>query len=228
MASAGYNLFCPLARACEVLERRWTLLILLELWNGSTRFNELRRGVPGISPTLLSRRLKEMEAQGLVERVEDRAKGTVDYLRTPMAVELEAAMDQLGQWAYRHMGAEVALDTPDPDYLMWNLRRKVDPAHLPARRVVVRFRFTDGPKGGSSYWLVVRPGAPVDLCKSDPGFDVDLYVDAELAALASVWMRHMSWRAALDRGSIGLSGDARLARSIDKWLLECGYACAAA
>ena len=92
MTAKSYNLFCPLAMACEIVEPRWTLLILAEMASGSTRFNEIRRGVPGISPTLLSKRLKEMEAQGLVERLEDHARGTVDYLRTPLAVELEPAI----------------------------------------------------------------------------------------------------------------------------------------
>ena len=92
MTAKSYNLFCPLAMACEIVEPRWTLLILAEMASGSTRFNEIRRGVPGISPTLLSKRLKEMEAQGLVERLEDPARGTIDYVRTPLAVELEPAI----------------------------------------------------------------------------------------------------------------------------------------
>ena len=99
MPSKSYGLFCPLAMACEILEPRWTMLILNELWSGATRFSEIRRGVPGISPTLLSKRLKEMEKRGLIERLEDTAKGTVDYIRTPMAIELEPALMSLGEWA---------------------------------------------------------------------------------------------------------------------------------
>ena len=61
MSNESYHHFCPIAKACEILEPRWTLLVLCELLNGATRFNDIRRGVPSMSPTLLSKRLKEME-----------------------------------------------------------------------------------------------------------------------------------------------------------------------
>ncbi|EPX79515.1 winged helix-turn-helix transcriptional regulator [Salipiger mucosus] len=223
MSDGDYNLFCPLAMACDALEPRWTLLILLEMWNGSTRFNELRRGVPGISPTLLSKRLKEMEKTGLVERVHDPARDTVDYLRTPMAIELEPVIDQLGRWARRHMRAEVALRDLDPDALMWNLRRKVDASELPRRRIVVRFHFTDCTGDEALYWLIARPGADVDLCKKDPKFDVDLFVEATSRAVAAIWLGYSSWREEIARDTVFLSGDPVVERTIDRWLLECGF-----
>ena len=110
MTNSHYGLFCPLAMACEILEPRWTILILGEMSGGASRFNEIRRGVPGISPTLLSRRLREMEAHGLVERLEDTAKGTVDYVRTSKAKELQPALRMLAEWAYKHVESEVALE----------------------------------------------------------------------------------------------------------------------
>jgi DNA-binding HxlR family transcriptional regulator len=223
MTSKTYNLFCPLAMACEVVEPRWTLLILLEMWNGSTRFNELRRGVPGISPTLLSKRLREMEAQGLIERLEDTAKGTVDYVRTPMAIELEPAMDHLGAWAYRHMRVDVEPRRLNTDYLMWNLRRKVDQTLLPKRRVVVRFHFTDRKKDQATYWMIAKPGMAVDLCKTNPNFEVDLFIEADSKALAGIWMGYTDWNTEITRESVFLSGDPMLTRTIDKWLVECGY-----
>jgi DNA-binding HxlR family transcriptional regulator len=220
VTSKTYGLFCPLAMACEVLEPRWTLLILNELWGGATRFNEIRRGVPGISPTLLSRRLKEMEQRGLIERLEDSAKGTVDYLRTPMAIELEPALMALGEWAYRNVKADVVLDDLDPDYLMWNLRRKIDPLELPERRVVVRFHFADLKETEASYWILARPGLAVDLCMADPGFDVDLFIEADSKAMASVWMGYSTLAAERSRDRISLMGDPRLIKTIDRWLLK--------
>ena len=139
MSDHRYGLFCPLAMACEMIEPRWTMMILGEMWGGATRFNEIRRGIPGISPTLLSKRLKEMEARGLIERIEDAAKGTVDYLRTPKAIELESILDGLALWAYRHIEADVALDDLNVDYLMWNIRGKVDASVFPKRRTVIVF-----------------------------------------------------------------------------------------
>ncbi len=220
MAIKSYGLFCPLAMACEVVEPRWTLLILNELWSGATRFNEIRQGVPGISPTLLSKRLKQMKKQGLIERLEDTAKGTVDYIRTSMAIELEPALMSLGEWAYRNIKADVVLDDLNPDYLMWNLRRKIDPSALPARRVVVRFHFTDLKEDQATYWLIARPGMAVDLCMADPGFDVDLFVEAVSKSMASAWMGYSSLQAEMSHDRIILTGDPRLIKTIDKWLLK--------
>ena len=220
MTSKSYGLFCPLAMACEVLEPRWTLLILEEMWCGSTRFNEIRRGVPGISPTLLSKRLKEMEERGLIERLEDRAKGTVDYIRTPLAIELEPALLALGDWAYNNIKAEIALDDVNPDYLMWNLRRAINQSKLPERRLVVRFHFTDLKQGQASYWLITKPGMPVDLCMTDPGFDVDLFVETASKTMASVWMGYTSLSGAISSDRILLIGDAQLTRTIGRWLVK--------
>lgn len=224
MTTKNYGLFCPLAMACEVIEPRWTLLILAEMWAGASRFNELRRGVPGISPTLLSKRLKEMEKHGLVERVEDPAKGTVDYIRTTLAIELEPAITLLGEWAYRNVEAKVALDDLNLDYLMWNLRRTIDQSALPPRRVVVRFRFTDVRESQSTYWLIAKPGTAVDLCMTDPGFDVGLFVEAESRALAAVWMGYSSFPAVIAEDKVFLTGEPRLIRTIDRWIVKCEYA----
>ncbi len=223
MTTKGYGLFCPLAMACEVVEPRWTLMIIEEMWSGSTRFNEIRRGVPGISPTLLSKRLKELEKRGLIERLEDAGKGTVDYIRTPMAIALEPALMALGEWAYRHLEAKIALDNLNPDYLMWNLRRKIETSELPRRRIVVRFHFTDVKQDQSTYWLMAKPGLSVDLCMSDPGFDVDLFIEADLKAMTSAFMGYSSVQIEMSRDRIFLSGDRRLIRTIDRWLVQCEY-----
>jgi DNA-binding HxlR family transcriptional regulator len=226
MTAKSYNLFCPLAMACEIVEPRWTLLILAEMASGSTRFNEIRRGVPGISPTLLSKRLKEMEAQGLVERLEDPARGTVDYLRTPLAVELEPAMALLGEWSYRNLQAKVSLDDPNPDYLMWNLRRTIETSALPKRRIVIRFHFTDIKENQATYWLVAKPGMDVDLCMTDPSFDVDVFVEADSKALISAWMGYSSLQCEISKDRIFLSGDPLLVRKIDEWFGRCEFAAA--
>jgi len=226
MSIKSYGLFCPLAMACEIIEPRWTLLILLEMAAGATRFNDIRRGVPGISPTLLSKRLKELERNKLIERLEDTTKSTVDYVRTPMGIGLEPALRMLGKWAYQNIEAEVALDELRPGYLMWNLRRKIDPFALPDRRVVVRFHFTDLKENDATYWLIARPGMPVDLCVIDPGFDIDCFVEADSKAIASVWMGYSSWQAEISDDRIFLSGDVRLTKTIDRWLVKCSFAVA--
>ena len=180
-------MFCPVVKACDVLEPRWTLLILTEMWWGSTRFNEIRRGVPGISPTLLSQRLRQLEAHGLVERIEDPATGTVEYIRTQAGRELEPIIQALGEWAYRNMDADDQLCWIDPKFFMWNMRRNIDVSALPRRRVVLQFSFPRYEREPRDYWIVTRPGAQVDVCFQDPGFDVDLFVSAELRSLVSVF-----------------------------------------
>ena len=121
-----YGLFCPTSKASEVLEPRWTIQILGELWEGATRFNEIRRGIPNISPSLLSKRLKEMQENGLIERVEDRATGNVEYFRTQMAIDFEPIQHAMAMWAQKHVEADVALSEKDADVLMWTLRKRIE------------------------------------------------------------------------------------------------------
>ena len=121
---------------------------------------------------------------------------------------------------YQNIEAEVTLEGLMPDYLMWNLRRKIDPSELPQRRIVVRFQFTDLKEMAATYWLIAKPGVAVDLCVADPGFDVDLFIEAQAKAMASVWMGYSSLRAEMSRDCIWLTGDRLLIKTIDKWLLK--------
>ena len=224
MANAPYGLFCPMAKAAEVLEKRWTLLILCEMWEGASRFNELRRSVPGISPTLLTKRLRELEANGLVERVEDPSKGTIDYIRTPKAIELEPAMQMLSDWAYRHVEKEVALKDLNADYLLWNIYQKVDTSVFRNQRVVIRFHLTDVPNEQATCWFIAKPCGSKEICMTDPKFDVDLYIEAQSTALASVFMGYSMLEQEVSSGTIFVTGDAYLIRRIDDWFVKTGYA----
>ncbi len=227
MSHDGYNQFCPVAKACEVLEPRWTLLILCEMWSGSTRFNEIRRGVPGMSPTLMSKRLKEMEQRGLVTRYENPGSGEITYRTTKIADELEPIVYALGNWAHRNVDKDVSLEHLDARLLMWNMRRKIDPAALPrARKSVIQFIFPELPAAERNYWLIARPGTPTDLCLIDPGHDVDLYITADLRALTSAWMGFSSLQGEIGRDRITLIGDPGIAASIDEWMVRSRYACA--
>ncbi len=217
-------LFCPMLMACKVLEPRWTMVILTEMWCGSTRFNDIRRGVPGISPTLLSKRLKELEAHGLVERIEDRATGTVDYLRTEAARDLEPILDALGKWAFRHTDADDQLCWLDPKFFMWNVRRAINTDALPARRVVLKFSYPDLQEAPRDFWIVARPGVHADVCFIDPGFDVDLYITAQLRALVAVYFGRARLGDELRAGRITLVGSVALERSITDWLVLSSYA----
>lgn len=223
MPKPRYGRLCPITHACDVLGPRWTIPILCELWAGSTRFNDIRRGVGAISPGLLSRRLKELEEAGLVERIEDRATGTVDYVRTDKAIELEPALNALAEWAQRNIDAEIALCGTNLSTLMWSMRRWININELPRRRVVIRFHFNDQGLAYDTYWMVVEPGTQPELCTSIPGLDVDLFVETDVISLAAVLSGRTSIAREIELGSMFLSGDAGLAHTMDRWLPS-GYA----
>lgn len=226
MSSDGYDSFCPVAKACDIIEPRWTLLILCELSHGATRFNEIRRGVPGISPTLLSKRLKEMERNGLVRRVASDA-GEPGYATTPMADELKPVVQALGRWAHRNIDKDVSLQKLDARLLMWNMRQKIDTGALPrGRTTVIQFTYPELTESERHYWLVARPGQPVDLCLLDPGHDVDLFIRADLKAMTAAWMGWSSLRSEIDANAVVLIGDRTLIATLDKWMVRSSFAAA--
>ena len=145
MSDSVYPTFCPVAMAADMLEPRWTMLVLSEMWSGSTRFNEIHRGVPGMSPALLSKRLKDMEAKGLVARRSNPATGHAEYITTARADELEPIIRQLGEWAHRNVDTDVSLTCLDARMLMWNVRRKINRGALPMQKCVIQFTLKHEP-----------------------------------------------------------------------------------
>ena len=223
MQAQSYQQFCPVAMACEMLEPRWTLLILCEIWSGSTRFSDIQRGVPGMSPSLLSKRLKDMARQGLLTRAIGADKHT-DYRTTPMADELEPLVHELGAWAHRHVDPKMQLKCLDDHLLMWNIRRKIQVTDRFRRKAIIQFIIKVSGKTDRNYWLIVRPDGDTDLCMIDPKFDVDLYVSADLKALTSAWMGHSSFAEEIAHETIVMTGDADLSRSLPQWLKRSSFA----
>lgn len=219
MTQGSYQQFCPVAMAAEVLCTRWTMVLLRELIAGSTRFNDLRRGVPRMSPTLLSKRLKDLETCGIVERLEVAdAPGIYEYALTPAGRDLRPVIESLGIWGQRWVEAQPSLRNLDPGLLMWDMRRNLDPTPMPDRRVVIQFLYQDLLKPRQNWWLIVEPGEEVDLCSVDPGFDVDLYVVTDLRTMTAIWMGLETVRHARDRRQLTLTGDPHLANQMQKWL----------
>lgn len=218
MKAKPYGIVCPITHACEVLEPRWTIPILSEMWGGSTRFNDIKRGVGNISPALLARRLRELEAHGLVERIEDKASGQVDYLRTQRAIDLEPALDALARWAQCNIEARSALADLDVSHLMWQMRHYIDQEQLPRCQVVIQFRFNNPGLDYNTYWALSRPGASIEICTAIPGFDVDLYIETDKVSLTSIILSRTTIARELEAGRLYLSGNAALARTMDRWL----------
>jgi DNA-binding HxlR family transcriptional regulator len=224
MPQTVYPNFCPVAMASKMIEPRWTLLVLSEMWAGACRFNEIQRGVPGMSPALLSRRLKDMEANGLIQRRDGGTRGHAEYVTTPIADELEPLVHELGEWAHRNVDCQVSLQHLDARTLMWNIRRKINRLELPQHRCVIQFTLEDAPRQTANYWLLFKPGVETDLCYSDPAFSVDLFIVCELRALTSAWMGHTSFEEEIESGRIVLIGHQTMARNLTKWLIRSSYA----
>ena len=204
-----YAQYCPIARACEVLGDRWTLLIARDMLVGARRFNELSRGLPGLSRSLLSRRLRQMEVTGLVRRAAD-GDG---YELTPAGEELRPLVFGLAEWGARHAFGEPRPEELDPEVLMWWMSGRIDVDGLD-RRMVVQVDVTDARR---SFWLVVEP-ADVSVCYTDPGFPVDVVLSGALPALYDVWLGGVELLDAVDSGAVQLHGDRRAVAAIPGWL----------
>lgn len=219
MTQRSYKQFCPVAMAAEVLCTRWTVVLLRELVAGSTRFNDLRRGLPRMSPALLSQRLKELEASGVVERIAMLGEpGVFEYRLTQAGRDLESLVDAFGIWGQRWVSTELSLQQLDASLLMWDMRRSLDLKPMPKRRSVIQFRYPEQAAKDRSFWLIVEPEAPVDLCSVDPGFEVDLYVSTDLRTMTGIWMGVDTVRAALASQRMALVGDQQLASDMQSWL----------
>ena len=218
MTVAGYQQFCPVAMAAEILCTRWTIVLLREMFAGSTRFNELRRGVPRMSPALLSRRLKELEDAGIVARAPSSESGVSEYHLTEAGRDLKPLVEAFGIWGQRRIESKLSLQNLDADLLMWDMRRNLNVSPMPNRRSVVEFVFPRLPAAYRRYWLVVDPKEGVDLCKIDPGFEIDLYVSVDLRTMTAIWMGLDTVRAAVGGQRMVLTGDKQLASSMQTWL----------
>ncbi|WP_193177394.1 winged helix-turn-helix transcriptional regulator [Oricola nitratireducens] len=223
MPETAYPRFCPVAMAAEMIEPRWTMLVLCEMWSGSSRFSEIQRGVPGMSPGLLSKRLKDMETKGLISRVNNPATGQFEYLTTPLADELEPLVRQLGEWAHRNIDSEVSLQNLDARMLMWNIRRKINRLELPKQKCAIQFTLKNPPGDIANYWLVIKPGMETDLCFTNPRFDIDLFIVCQLRALTSAWMGHTRFEHEIEAGNITLIGHELMARNLTKWLIRSSF-----
>ncbi len=210
----SYGQFCPVAKAMELLDERWTILVIRELLDGSRHFNDLRRGVPKMSPALLSKRLQTLMRAGLVERSE--SDGRTSYVLTKGGRELHDVVHAIGVWGMRWI-PEIGDEDLDPHLLMWDFHRKVPIDKWPRTRTVLAFRLTRVAPKASSWWLTVADGR-ADVCDFDPGYDVAATVSCTLRALTEVWRGDVSWSAALRDGSVSIDAPSQVRRLVPEWI----------
>ncbi|MBC8038560.1 MAG: transcriptional regulator [Rhizobiales bacterium] len=213
----SYGQFCPVAMASEIVGKRWTILILRELLCGTTRFNDLRRGVPRMSPTLLSKRLKELVQAGVVEISTGSQNRIAEYHLTRAGEDLRDIIMNLGGWGHRWVESKASLRNLDPSLLMWDMRRSLRPEPLPPRRCTIQFQYPELPQAQRNWWLVIDEGK-VDLCGFDPGYEVDLLVRGPLRSMTSIWMGMSTVAQELDKGKLHLDGDPAIASAMQQWL----------
>ena len=203
--------------AAEVFCSRWTALVVREMLCGSTRFNDLRRGVPRMSPTLLSKRLKELEEAGVIVAHKTRQPGVLEYKLTEAGEELRGIIMSLGVWGQHWVESSLSLKNLDPSLLMWDMRRTIAPKAMPDRRCTVKFVYPELSVGRKMWWLVVEDGQ-IDLCSVDPGYEIDLQVRSSLRSMTSVWMGVSTLKSEIEAGNIAVTGDKAVARSMQEWL----------
>jgi DNA-binding HxlR family transcriptional regulator len=209
-----YGQFCPVAKAMELLDERWTLLVVRELMLGSRHFNALRRGVPRMSPALLSKRLHTLVRAGVVER---RLEGNrVTYRLTEAGRELEPIVEAVGRWGVRWV-PELGDEDLDPHLLLWDMHRNVDTEAVPDGRTVIAFVLPDVEPTARHWWIVVT-GDGVDVCDVDPGDPPRVTVEADLRTLTRLWRGDVDWATVLRSGQLALRGDSQACRAVPRWL----------
>jgi DNA-binding HxlR family transcriptional regulator len=215
-----YGQFCPVALASEVLAERWTLLVVRELLAGAQRFNELKRGVPRLSATLLKQRLQTLEQAGILER-QPGVRGA-GYSLTEAGHALRPVVTSIGEWGQR-WARDIRPQDLDPGWLVWAMHRRLNTAAMPAGRTVIEIEFSDAPGRQRRFWLVHCDGH-VEVCLKDPGYESTLRVITRVRVFAEVWRGIRSLKHELRAGSIQLQGATAHRRAFPDWLLLSVYA----
>lgn len=216
-----YGQFCPVSKAAEILFEKWTVLILRELLMGTTRFNDFQRAISRISPTLLTKRLKALEENGVIIRKQVSGQRGYEYRLTPAGKELEPLMENIAVWGMRWARGRMSDDELDVELLMREVQRRIQTKNLPDGETVICFVFTDLKKHRS--WWVWVDGNEVDLCTEDPGKDVDLYISSTVRTMVEAWQGDIDLIKALASGAIKVHGDRNLIKTIPDWIGLCIY-----
>jgi DNA-binding HxlR family transcriptional regulator len=216
----SYAQYCPIAKASEVLGDRWTLLIVREMLGGANGFNELQRGLPGISRSVLADRLRSLERAEIIERRTGPKGRTLEYRLTLAGRDLESVVQALGEWGATWSFTDPRPEELDPDLLIVWMARHVDREQLPPGRTVVKFEFRAPAK---RYWMVLEP-SEVSVCLQHPGFDVDLEVAVDTATLYRVYLGRAELTGALRAGAVTLAGRRELQRGFGRWFAWSAFA----
>ncbi len=210
-----YGQYCPVAQALEILGDRWTLLILRDMLTGTAHFNDLRRGLPGLSKALLAKRLQQLQAAGIIEKqIRESGRQTTEYHLTPAGADLHGVIEALLWWGATWAFGDPASDKLDPLLLMWWMRNRVNVEQLPLGRTVVQFNFRV--EKSETYWLVLQPD-DVTICQTDPGYEVNVVVTAPTSNLFQLWLGRITYAEALGDYGLAVEGSPQYTRAFPSW-----------
>ncbi|MBT8460639.1 MAG: helix-turn-helix transcriptional regulator [Boseongicola sp.] len=212
----SYRQFCPVVKAAELFCERWNALIIRDLAAGPRRFSELQRGVPLMSPSLLSSRLKWLVAEGVVAR-HDMGEKRLGYILTEAGREFVPLVESLGMWGQRWTRRELKEHEIDLGLLVWSLESSSDPNAFGTKRCLIRLELTDQTEAKRWWWFLNQKGR-CELCVDDPGGNVNLYLACTLPDAIYIIRGDMSPGTAIDKGRLELLGDGWATRAFAKWL----------
>ncbi|GAA0413191.1 winged helix-turn-helix transcriptional regulator [Cocleimonas flava] len=212
----SYGQFCPIAKATEILGERWMLLVVRELFLGSHRYSDLQRGLSRISPSVLTKRLKQLEQAGIIVRKAEHSRKGQSYYLTPAGKELKPLVENLAVWGMRWARGQLLDEELDVEFLMWDIQRRIQLDTLPDGDTILCFIFNDIERY-NNWWLVIRD-KDIDLCTENPGSNVDLYVRSSLRTMVEVWEGDLPLQSALRNQLVEVQGNKYLAKSMPQWL----------
>ena len=210
-----YGQYCPIAQALEILGDRWTLLIIRDMLSGTQHFNSIRRGLPGISSALLAQRLRHLEQNGIVEkRITNAGRKTTEYHLTEAGRALKAIIHSLLTWGVTWAFDEPSPEQLDPLMLLWWMHERVNVDNLPQERIVIQFNFYGAET--VTYWLMLKPD-DVTICMTDPGFEINLIITADLATFFKLWLGRIEYDEALYEYNVTVDGLPKFVRDFPNW-----------
>ena len=212
-----YCQFCPVAKAAEILCEKWAILVLRELMMGSTRFSQLRRGLPKISPSILSRRLKALEEQDVIVKRKKTNTGNYEYLLTDSGEELRTIILDFGIWGHKWAKNKITKEDLDAGFLLWDMRRRLQVDYFGEKRVVIYIEFSDQKKSDRYWWMVIEKGE-VDLCFEDMGHEPDIIIMTTLPVMTKLWLGYEKINTMLDNGRLRLLGPHKYLKNMTRWI----------
>jgi DNA-binding HxlR family transcriptional regulator len=219
---ADYGQFCPVAKATELIGERWTILILRELVLGTHRFSDFQRALSRISPSLLTKRLKDLEKAGIVLRKAQQGRRGYEYFLTPAGRQLSPIIEHLATWGMRWARGQLTDSELDIEFLMWEIQRRLDTAALPDGETVLCFIFEELTRF-KSWWIVIQDN-DVDLCTKNPGKDVDLYISSTVRTMVEIWEGELNLTTAQRKNLLKTNGNRQLIKTLSEWFGICLYA----